>query len=616
MSEEINKFDPSNPDIPKLREYSDLIATEDKVKVGALFFDSRAERILIVDEIIERDEHKYISLWEYNPNTKQKDRYWESPSLESFIKKYAEAYIPNYEEYSKQAEDYLFNGKEFQIEEEETEQSTALVHSTNKHMLSAIHGQIELKRKKMDLLKSMVNIKLIEQNNKLQAIKKKMEAQVAIFQKEMNKIMKVIGMIELYLGIEEELFQLQAGESAALETQISLRQLVLYADEELGNCDDGGIDYSQLDKFDNWLLEKQNYKIMIPEERGIVAIKPRRYDKEYGDRYENAVRNRWNKETYFLIRNGENLYRICSPHISVGKTMFPLRKEFESILNQEGKFAEKKFDDLTDTYMKISLFIQGLIDRTEVFAPLREGVKINEIEVDGGINLIYDAEMLLPSGRLSFADWRKEINSNVGRGSRIILSPDHSCKWYSGYYNTGEGFFKYYSDDYSMPDKPSNGLYIVEEVVAEKDKKESCIRYMPTSETYSWTFGASERKNRVTWVIDLEKSWYLNYDRISLEDIDFYLNSRLERANYLSVLPLLREIKKHLIEETKKEDQFKLMLEGMAIRKGIVISDYFKQEIQEAIDWFKYKNIWKRPITQDDAKATRMIQAKLFNIND
>lgn len=612
-AKEVNKFNPTNPDIPKPKEYFDLVATEEKVKVGSLFFDSRAEQILIIDEISEKEAKKYVSLSIYDTDKKQKLGHWSTEEFDNFIIKYSERLIPDYEYYSKQAEDYLFNGKEFKIEEGESDQSTALVHSTNKHMLSAIHGQIELKKKKMDLLKSMVNIKLIEQNNKLRAIKQKMETQISIFRKEMEKIMKVIGMIELYLGIEEELYQLQGGESAPIETPISLRQLVLYADEELGNCDDGGIDYTQLDKFDNWLVKDQNYKILLPEDRGIVAIKPRRYDKDYGDRYENVVRNQWNKETYFLIRNGENLYRICSPHISVSKTMFPLRKEFESTINGEGNFADKKLEALTNTYMKISLFIQGLIDRTEVFSPLKDGIKINEIEENGGINLIYDAEMLLPSGRLSFEEWKNEINSNVGRGSRIVLIPEYGCKWYKSWSrNGGEGFLKYYSNDYGMPDKPNRGLYTIEEAIGDNNEKQLCIRYMPSSNVYSWTFGSSERKNRVTWVISLKSSWYLNYDRISLDDIEFYLNSRIERDRYLSILPLLRELKKHLIKEMEKENQFKVMLEGIAIRKGVKVDDNFRKKIQEAIDWFKYKNIWKRPITQDDAKATRMIQSKLF----
>jgi len=29
------------------------------------------------------------------------------------------------------------------------------------------------------------------------------------------------------------------------------------------------------------------------------------------------------------------------------------------------------------------------------------------------------------------------------------------------------------------------------------------------------------------------------------------------------------------------------------------------------VDWWKYKNKWKRPIDKDDAKALRMIERKL-----
>lgn len=615
----VSKYNPTNPEIPKLEEFQSLVATKDNIKEGDLFLDSSRERLLIISEIKDDERvEKLIVLYTVDSETFQKEHHWTTLSLENFLKEYSSRFIPDWNEYSKQAEDYLFNGKPFLVESLSTGSSTALIHKTNKQLLVSLYGEIELKTKKLSILQGIVSLKMYEQQQKLRKIRSKMEEQINLFQKEMNKIMKVIGMIELYLGIEEELYQLQEGQSPSVSTPITLRQLVLYADEELGNCDDGGIDFRQLSLFDNWLVKDKNYLKLLPEERGIVALKPRRFDKDYHDDYENKEMNRWNKETYFLIRNGENLFRICSPHIGVSETMFPRKDEFQEILlNIDKMQSEHQKEQFENMYMKMTLFFQGLIDRTDVFNPLTPGIKVTDLESSGGINLIYDAEPSLTDGRLSFKDWQKQINSNVGRGSRIILSPSN-VGWClrDGLYHH-EGFFKYYSNEYSMPDTPSSGLYTIEEEIElkyfDKSLKAPVIRYMPSSETYSWTEGATKRKNRVTWVIDYKHSWYLNYDRISLDDVDYYLNSRLERKNYLSILPLLKELKKHLIQEMVKESDFKKMLQGLLLFKfGYIEEELLEEKISEAIYWWKYKNIWKRPITQDDTKACKMIQSKLF----
>jgi len=36
-----------------------------------------------------------------------------------------------------------------------------------------------------------------------------------------------------------------------------------------------------------------------------------------------------------------------------------------------------------------------------------------------------------------------------------------------------------------------------------------------------------------------------------------------------------------------------------------------EKEIWKAVDWWKHKVIWKRPIRQDDAKAWRMIKGRI-----
>jgi len=44
------------------------------------------------------------------------------------------------------------------------------------------------------------------------------------------------------------------------------------------------------------------------------------------------------------------------------------------------------------------------------------------------------------------------------------------------------------------------------------------------------------------------------------------------------------------------------------------MSNKDEKSVWEAVEWWKYKNKWKRPIEQNDAKALRMIEKRLKKI--
>lgn len=106
----------------------------------------------------------------------------------------------------------------------------------------------------------------------------------------------------------------------------------------------------------------------------------------------------------------------------------------------------------------------------------------------------------------------------------------------------------------------------------------------------------------------------LNYDDISIDDVEFYLNNRIDCPNYLQYLPILKEIKKHLTKEQEEEDQFCLMLIGECQKRNLIPKDglYYEGIILELINWWKFKNKWKRLISSNDSLAMKMIEKRLF----
>jgi hypothetical protein len=533
-------------------------------------------------------------------------------------------------------------------EQPEISQSTALMHASSKDTLASLQQSIESKRQHLSHIRNLVNIKLKQETNKLREIKNKLQEQMAIFNKQIQVIMKTIQSIELYLGISEDLFQIQSGEPASAETQISFRQLILFMDEEVGNTDYGGWDYSNISSFDKWLITNDNYLKLVPEEKCVVIFKPRRYDKRYSDNaFENSMRNQYNKTTYVLIRNGENLYRIYSENLSVHEKLFPKNSELQDILDKlnddtnkssyEKERLQKTADEHIELYSRQALLLQGLIDRSQVFYPLaKPDVNIFKLDKYGEyFNFIYDAEQTLYDGRLRFRDWQKLINSKLQCGSRIVIS---NAKQAEGDYGGTDRYVRYYDNKYKFPSTPSDGLYVVDKYGEFKDiwinngneewLKSEIAKREESGEWYEVrTIGSSKvikywqpmlsimyndkyksdfrayyddrRINRTRYKIYTHDKFILNYDQIDLADIEYYLSNRIDRPNYLNMLPVLRQLKQLRLSEIESEKLF----------AQLVLKETSKteQEVFDAIDWWKFKNQWKRPIAQDDAKALRMI---------
>lgn len=620
-----------------------LQEVKEGIKVGDLFFDKRGEEIIRIQEIEEKQYRKddpstkYL-LVSYKRLVSFVENKWTDPyhsSLKELNNYYSlNSPIANLDDLYKRGLDAQINGIQDYEVSSSFEASTELVAMNSKENLLAMKDSIEILQSKTTQLQKMLNFQLCEMKEKFDIMRRKLDNQLSIMMRQVEKIMRVIRVIELYLGIEEELFQLQAGQTADENEPLTLRQKVLFMDEEVGILDDQGLDWTQIDQFDEWLLKDKHYEILIPEKKAIVVFKPRRKNKVYYDAYDRRREeiDKQNKMPYFLIRNGENLYRVYTDKMTVPERLFPRKKEFQEILDkmkiendEVNIFDKEKIQDLTYYYQRIVFFIQGLLDRTEIFSPMVEKINLmNNVEQSQDtLRLIYDDDLCLPSDRLSFSEWKKEINSSIVEGSRIFYCPSVEGwrplkeKLYE------DRFLKSYSE-YSLPSYPSGGVYVVNKTFInnsywkegkriEVEREQLGIRYIPDEPRFDWN-GCHERKNSLFFKFDRNEPTIINYDQLNLDDIEFYLNSRIDRPNYLEYLPILKMLKKYLLEEQDQEDAFYLMLVGRCQKEGLKPKEGLSYEkiIGELIDWWKYKNKWKRPISKNDELAMKMIEKRLF----
>jgi hypothetical protein len=254
-----------------------------------------------------------------------------------------------------------------------------------------------------------------------------------------------IFVLEVYAGLQEAVIQIADGTPAPDGTKIAVRQTMLFMDEEtLVNYDFGGMDFRDIEKFDEWLVRPENLARILPEPRGIVAFRVRRNWKDYGEAtsIEQALTHaRWNirnMETYLAIRNGEKVYRIASA-VNFSPRLIPLRDEFEDAFEEKTFHGAKtgkeigpqdlEYDDKVEKlmgrlrgYNKITILLQGLLDRSDVFQPIAPANLSTASDFAATLELIRDEEGGLPLTQETFEEYRERLNGALKKGDWVYIA--------------------------------------------------------------------------------------------------------------------------------------------------------------------------------------------------
>lgn len=557
---------------------------------------------------------KGIDLEDYDDEDDEWCRYG-TIDYDDFKRKYTKLDKP-IEDYEKELFEAMKNPDALIMKDIVPSDSTDIVLQSDKQNVLQLKSRLDGMERQVSILASILNRKREEMLSILHDYRDKIE-----------KVTKVIHTIELYLGINEDIIQIAEGIPAPAEEPITIRQLVLFMDEEYGDAEEGGLDFHRIEEFDQWIVSNAKYyNQVLPESKGIVCLRVRRNDKYYSENvFVNAFMNANNHKSYLLIRNGQNFYRIWA-NVAMGERLIPRRKELD-LKKPDESFARSDNEEIEEkafTYKQKALLLQGLIDRTDIFKPHPLGINIFKPETyQNMVRLILDDEQTLPSGRVSFREWQKSINNKIERGTRIlwiakIFGENHG-------WDTGTDRFDIYYREYHVPKRPPTSIYSVEEVGRKRpnekiDMRQCKIIYNPKDIVYDNSWRAWDeriedhtRKRGVGIWFYKEEDFILNYDLVDLNDVEFYLQSRVDRPNYLDMIPVLKEIKKKRLEEIAYEKQF---VEALGKRMAQEHQEDEKEIIAliwKHVSWWKTKVIWKRPILEDDSKAWRMIRQKVEN---
>lgn len=430
---------------------------------------------------------------------------------------------------------------------------TQLMHMGSKASLEAIHRDVMAKKNHLELLQHSMEMVIAQKMRELEKIKDKLNGTIAVLNKQIKKIFRVITTLELYLGIEETIIQIQEGMTAPVTEPISIRQGIMFMDEEVGDpWDDGlGIEWTHVKDFDQWLTRNENYKKVLPELKGMAAFKCKREQKKRSENpYVNMAMGESDHFTFLLIRNGDNLYRLITEKIEFYPRLFPRRQELQDLFELwtfmddlekknkgesthiwsedeqrlRAKFKGKDMEFGRDTAatkelaednvffykMRMTLF-QGILERTQIFEPTPEPIKLfdNSSIEKGLVRLIFDDELTLPSGRPTFWQWLEKLNSTITYGSRIILSHNWNFRkdFNHSYIDSGRDLHNSRLDDrfqsdnrYNMPKLPNEGLYYVK--MGERYQNEPLWIENPNFDESKYV-----TKNEVEWSPEDDIDW-------------------------------------------------------------------------------------------------------------
>lgn len=384
-----------------------------------------------------------------------------------------------------------------------------------------------------------------------------------------EKVLKGIESLDLYIGKNVIIKPVKKGQSAADDIPLSLIQKKLMVDEELAVWleIDEWFDFSNMPAFFKALNDHPGLVEQIfPTERCILVMATTRRMIDYGDRWTNNQRNAINETVFLMVRDGENIYQVYSPvesHLGASR-LFPSVDDQNKIFKgTDGSTIT--FEDIAYTerlqsherhalhYKRFLILLCGLDHRENLFGTFYPGPKtLNFVSLsfqEKYCQFIHDddgAGMLPnPFAMDSVFKWAKHLNAEIRPGSRIVafwnrLASKENCPVL---------FSKRWRDD-SMDNT------IVDEITAETvlRKGNDLIVTLPAKSRYNYgrkPFNATMKINPD----DLAQGEIVGLciDRLDPNDLDFYIHNRQERQNQVYYIQFFKHVRDLIMEQRKLE---------------------------------------------------------------
>lgn len=291
--------------------------------------------------------------------------------------------------------------------------------------LQDMQSNATLLRRVNEYSRFMMNIAKREMEIKMEGVRLQLEKT----QREVDKLNDILYTMQLFMGDLEQIELICEGEPAPDSEPVHVYQGVSYTEEDFAYYDHD-FDHAKMHKFIDYCKTHPDFwKGLLPHPKSILGCKPCRNDKKYSENaFCNWVMNRPNHKSFFLIRNGDRLYRLdaeiaLSDRVCAAKD--ELQKKYDYAASRAWDRNEQRdYEHLKRYYTNISALIRGILYRSDVLAPhkciMPELPRI--VLNDPMLITIYDLTDALSNGKPSFDEWHAEHVKDIKRGSRILVN--------------------------------------------------------------------------------------------------------------------------------------------------------------------------------------------------
>jgi hypothetical protein len=400
-------------------------------------------------------------------------------------------------------------------------------------------------------------------------------------------LQKGVQSLGLYTGEGVEVRRLASGESAAPEDKLVFLRSVLAMDEEyLVNLQadgrSGGADHEDFDDFVEQLTRDPSLmQRVLPYPRMVVLMRYRRTDRIYfeDDSIQSAIANveynKPNRVQFLLIRDGDNLFQVWSelttqsipalfPTASMGDQAFRgVKGETIGIDDLNLSEAKGRFDDLVRVYKNLLILLWGLNDREGLFGPFYDpstwtAAGFTDEDFQARHFRFWDPDgdaLRLGTGRPSFRRWARAQNGWLRSGARVVAM--------RGMLASSPALGEHNDMSPRQPHAVRAIGDVAYEFVVRSTKKGHVVAVDGGRMVYPRERGRRAYRLEQTFDVPLDETdhgfsergtlRWLCLDMIEAADIDHYLESRLDRPDYMSFYGLLLAVRDQIrIEEIEQ----------------------------------------------------------------
>lgn len=403
-----------------------------------------------------------------------------------------------------------------------------------------------------------------------------------------KKIKRGIESLYLFTGKEVDVLTICKGKSADSNIPLSLCARKLFVDEELSVFldVDEWFDFTDMDKFYDAL---KKYPALVdqifPTQRCMLVMATNEKSIDYGNQLENMRNNKWNKEVFLMVRDGENIHLVDSPvesHLGANN-LFPTQaqsdKIFKGIDGSDITIEDVTFTDAIEEhelfelhYKRWLILAAGLDEREKLFGefyPGNAGLDFITLDFqDKYLNFIQDEHALLHD-HMDVESWIEEKNKYTRPGSRVFLSLRNSITKESapGAYTTRQIDYEYQKRvlipwgeyDTFITTKKGKALNVSTQL-------EGCI----SDKLFTINIDLNKVDNSQYRSGDLP---FLCIDRVKESELLFYIKSREARKGHLSYIRIFKKVREQLNKEMKAQKELRVLLKNAILTLRDDLSD-------------------------------------------